>query len=521
MENSDDNSEPDLGSQSPYEPVASNLGSVYPEAEEVVEATLVPAIPPPTPRPLSTSGYISWLFVLALTIGITTIVATVQFMGEEEIGGDAGPIDLMQVQLQGKFIVGHQELSKFAPGAPASPLPAELDTGCYEQRICYSILLGEINSPTESLEYLEDLDAKAEEHGLELTEDQTRMRKLVYELMGNYESENPDSNAIPESDRQFLEDKLGWTGKLALYPSDSPHQSERSSVVSRAFGLTISGLVAMMIGFLAGLAGFITAIVFSGLLLSGKLKARFANHPTDHNIYIETFAIWILFFFGASILSQYSDIEDPAIKMMIHPIIFFGSLISLLWPVFRGVSFAQVRQDIGWRFENPFKEILSAMGAYLALLPFMLPGLGLVVLLMNIIGLMGPEPHEFARQSGPGHPIQEDIMSGNFVTIFFVFIATCVAAPVVEETMFRGVLYRHLRDLTCSWSHVISVIFSAIANGLIFAAIHPQGIVAIPVLTTLAIGFTMARQWRDSLLAPMTMHAIHNFLITCVSLLIL
>jgi len=87
--------------------------------------------------------------------------------------------------------------------------------------------------------------------------------------------------------------------------------------------------------------------------------------------------------------------------------------------------------------------------------------------------------------------------------------------------MFRGVLYRHLRDLTLTWKTWLSVVFSAVLNGLIFAAIHPQGMVAIPVLATLAIGFTFARQWRDSLLAPMTMHAIHNFLITCVSVLIL
>ena len=112
-------------------------------------------------------------------------------------------------------------------------------------------------------------------------------------------------------------------------------------------------------------------------------------------------------------------------------------------------------------------------------------------------------------------------MSGDTLTIFFVFLATCVAAPVVEETMFRGVLFRHLRDLTASWKLWGSVVFSAIVNGLIFALIHPQGLVAVPVLTTLAIGFTLARQWRGSLLAPMTMHAIHNFLITCVSLLIL
>ena len=133
----------------------------------------------------------------------------------------------------------------------------------------------------------------------------------------------------------------------------------------------------------------------------------------------------------------------------------------------------------------------------------------------------GSEAREFARPSMPGHPIQEDIMSGNQFTIFFVFISACVAAPIVEETMFRGVLLRHLRDWTSGWQVWASIVFASLVNGIIFASIHPQGLVGIPVLTILALGFSVARQWRDSLFGAMTMHAIHNFLITCVAVFIL
>ena len=45
-----------------------------------------------------------------------------------------------------------------------------------------------------------------------------------------------------------------------------------------------------------------------------------------------------------------------------------------------------------------------------------------------------------------------------------------------------------------------SVAFAALVNSLIFAAIHPQGIIGIPLLTTLAVGFSLTRQWRGSLL---------------------
>jgi membrane protease YdiL (CAAX protease family) len=150
----------------------------------------------------------------------------------------------------------------------------------------------------------------------------------------------------------------------------------------------------------------------------------------------------------------------------------------------------------------------------------LIPGVVVVSIVVAIFSSFR-ESHEFARQAMPSHPIQEYLANGNGMMIFLVFLTACVAAPVVEETMFRGVLYRHLRDLTIGWRRWISVIFAALLNGVIFASIHPQGIVAVPLLTTLAIGFSLAREWRGSLVCSMVMHGIHNALVTCVVLLIL
>jgi membrane protease YdiL (CAAX protease family) len=179
-----------------------------------------------------------------------------------------------------------------------------------------------------------------------------------------------------------------------------------------------------------------------------------------------------------------------------------------------------VRADIGWTSESSIKEAASAFPTYLATLPFLVPGLVLLSVLMSLItGLH--ESSEFARPAIPGHPVQDYITNGGIPLILLVFLTACVAAPIVEETMFRGVLYRHLRDATAGWKRFASVVFSALVNGLIFASIHPQGIYGVPVLATLAVGFSLTREWRGSLIAPMVMHFIHNFAITCVSLLIL
>ena len=73
-------------------------------------------------------------------------------------------------------------------------------------------------------------------------------------------------------------------------------------------------------------------------------------------------------------------------------------------------------------------------------------------------------------------------------------------APVVEEVLFRGALYRELRG-SCWWW------IAALGNGLLFAAWHP--VVSWPRWASLlAFGFLACalREWRDSIVASITMH---------------
>ena len=48
-----------------------------------------------------------------------------------------------------------------------------------------------------------------------------------------------------------------------------------------------------------------------------------------------------------------------------------------------------------------------------------------------------------------------------------------------------------------------------------------RGFMEVLFGSALAIGFSLAREWRGSLISSIVMHGIHNTLITCVSLLIL
>ena len=96
------------------------------------------------------------------------------------------------------------------------------------------------------------------------------------------------------------------------------------------------------------------------------------------------------------------------------------------------------------------------------------------------------------------------------MTILLVYLVACVGAPITEEIMFRGVLYRYLRELSRTWTLILSLVFSMVISSVLFAAIHPQGLTFIPVLGALAVAFCIGREWRGSLVAPMIAHGVNN-----------
>ena len=67
--------------------------------------------------------------------------------------------------------------------SPAKTVPKELDSGSYEQRLCYVIMVNEIEGSDKALEYLEKLEQKVESNSLELTESQKKMRDALSSMM--------------------------------------------------------------------------------------------------------------------------------------------------------------------------------------------------------------------------------------------------------------------------------------------------------------------------------------------------
>jgi membrane protease YdiL (CAAX protease family) len=80
--------------------------------------------------------------------------------------------------------------------------------------------------------------------------------------------------------------------------------------------------------------------------------------------------------------------------------------------------------------------------------------------------------------------------------------AVVALAPLFEEVVFRGAIYRGLRGLAGVWP-------AALGSGLVFAAIHGAAPQALPILV-LGVLLALCYERAGTLLAPITLHALHN-----------
>lgn len=478
---------------------------------------------PLSPLPFSAGELLAWLAVLGFS-GLL-FVSNV-FLRPETTKRDweQPATEVANAEILGKMLYFTQELApQFQQQASLEDLLEQLDSGPLEQRYCQALAINEFEGPEAGLAQLDRIDALVAEENYQPNERQTKLRAVVQKLLeARAANDLLPRDALTGEEREYLTKQLRWFGRLALNPEELPGAG-RAEVRNQAAKGTVVLFSAMGLGGLFLLAGCFGLLMFLMMMGLGRLRSWMPDRVGRGPIYAETFALWLVGFFMAqfalgAILQQFP--LGLHFQMAALPTIFFVSLIALVWPVFRGISFADVREDIGWTARRPISDLFAGLAGYASCTPVMALALFATLVAAGFIMSESGE-HELAGSPAPIHPIIGYIASGDWVVIGLIYLATCVAAPIVEETMFRGVLFRSLRDRSAGLGRIVSVAFSALLNSLVFAAIHPQGAFGIPVLTTLAIGFSLVRQWRDSLVAPIFMHALNNFLVTTFAVLLM
>lgn len=307
----------------------------------------------------------------------------------------------------------------------------------------------------------------------------------------------------PPGEMDKLRARQGFFKDLAVVIGRPDTDPQRRDLLESA-RQTLSRMLVATVGLIAVLlvAG-VMFIVGVARVAARRIVPRLSPPGLGGSVYLEAFAVFLASFLVFRFVA--GALADAGLGWAVWPLQWL-LLLCALWPVVRGTPWREHRRSIGWHTGTGVAgELLAGLGGYLACLPIVALGVGITLALNFFLGGQG-EPL-------PTHPLGDRIATGGSGQLVLAFILATLWAPIVEESLFRGALYRHLR---ARWG----VVLSALLNGVIFAAIHPQGWMAIPPLTALAVTFSLLREWRGSLIAPMTAHALNNGLIVLVMVLI-
>ncbi len=448
-----------------------------------------------------------------LIILIVTGMAVWQAMPEKSAkNGLEDPTGLVMVQLQGEYLLGVASLLGSEREIASQALM--LDAGTIDQRqryMAFMIALGDFELAKQSALRMH---VELEEQGLELSGQQSKVQEDLDLLT--------EGVALPNGN-ELLEKQLGWFG--LLLEADEAQRAELEESAGRKV-LAVGGIV-LFIGF-AAIIGFVGLVILLVRLLGGSLKSGLFEEKQRHAIYAEVFAVWLLLFLSFMTLAAMSGMafadENAALAMGLSLFAFFASLVALFWARIRGISWNQIRKDIGWTGgKGVLKEILWGIAGYAMMLPILGIGVILVLLLIAIQSFFSSAvgSDSFSGTSGTAHPIVLDIANGGWQVRILLVTLAAVAAPIVEETMFRGVLYRQLRTSSNKLGIALSIISSVLLTSFLFAVIHPQGWIAIPALMAIAIGMNLMREWRGTILPSMIVHGMSNGLVTSMMIIFL
>lgn len=443
---------------------------------------------------------LAWAVILTVAALIVWSVSHVPQSQAESAEATAQPP--FQLVIVGRFAVGASEMfSEYDELLLGQMQLSANDPLLYQ--LCRVVLSGELQGPDRAMEELSSLDERIDEADLSPDESELSLKSVLERLYADRVSNNPHLPSLSDLDRDAISNRLGWFGDLALLASDTPDQTARAELIRPLAKVPFVLFGTAVWYLLFGAAGFVGIITLLILAVTGKLTHGFGHLTGRGLIYAETFAIWLVVFIGSPHLVEMVFGPDKVLTAAL--LIFPLSLGALAWPVLRGIPWSQVRRDIGWTTGRGFiAEPAAGIVCYAIAIPLLGAGLIVALVLMYIQEQISP------GEGAPSHPIPELLADGDFWTTLQIFLLGCVAAPVVEETMFRGVLYRHLREATGSFGFVISMIASMLGVSLLFGVIHPQGWAFAPVLMGLAAGYSIAREWRGSLLSCMTAHALTN-----------
>jgi len=293
----------------------------------------------------------------------------------------------------------------------------------------------------------------------------------------------------PEPEAELLRTRLGWFGELVLAESDPATLAKVRQTGERLVIVVGLGGFAVLAGLGLGVILLVTAVA-----MRAQWNLRMEPASVGRGIYVQAFAVylWIMIAGG-----QIAGLAGGAVAGS-AVVILLSLVAGLGYPLLRRVPWSVMRRELGLHRGRGFwREVGAGVVTYVASLPVIAAGIAVTVGLQAWAG--GPDESPQAIS----HPIVGIMKGADWPVMLVLGLLASIQGPVVEEVMFRGALYGGLRSR-------LGKTFSLLAMAFCFAAVHPQGLLAIPALMGLALAFGFMREWRGSLVAGIVTHGLHN-----------
>lgn len=432
--------------------------------------------------------------IIAWVIIILCVAGTVLKNVLPEVGaGPPGYSPWVQVDMMSKYVIGIHSLF---PGATA-PLVQQLDAmpKSIDQKTHIIMVIAELEGADSAMKRLDALEKEIAETQPPLISVSQRIYARDIAAVRTIYSAGPD--ALPQEERDMLILRHGYVARVALTYGKSPQDPARQAVLLPSQRVAIGMIAGFAVGAISAFVGLVLLIIAVVMMALGKVRRLYEHPLRAEAVFVEMFAIYIVlaiaFPYLLYALGARSSLQWAWVQLIIIP-------VAIVWGLWRGAAWRDLQMGLGWhRGRGVIWEIPLGIVGYLAGLPVLIVGLVITFILIRLAGTM------------PTHPVL-DMPVDSAGKILLMYGIACIWAPFMEETMFRGALFHHLRG-RFGW------LISASIVALIFAAIHPQGWTTIPALGAVAIVLAGLREWRGSILPAMTAHALHNFVM--ISLLVL
>ncbi len=385
-----------------------------------------------------------------------------------------------------RYVFGAAQLLKSLPQSEATvdQLAQSLEEGAKSEvdRLRMASVLAELRGADAALEELTRL---SESGSQELAEDLGHLIRVYQE----------GSDSLDAQTQDRLIERHGWYARLALSFDKPPSDPLRRSVRSPALRAAAAAAAAVAA---VGIAVPVGLILFSIAFMrrrKGQLKMRNAGSLNRYRggsgLLLEAFVVYLIAFILLSVVGVMLDaITGLSLFAWLAG---WPVLLVALWPAARGMELQRLKEALGWyRGDGFLREAGYGLVGYLAGFPIIL------------LGILGAGVLARLTDDSGAHPLALELASAPTWRMLQIFSIGCLLAPLSEELMFRGALYSHLRMK-------LHYVVSGLITGLIFAAIHPQGLVGIPVLAAVGLALALIREWRGSIIGPIVAHAAHNF----------